>query len=101
LARYEGDEVGVIKVESCRGSPLFIPEGSACIGSTAVQSDILRAGVGTANVEAALEWAREHEYRAATLHFATANPRSVPFWTGLGFQPVMWHLRRRLEERIA
>ena len=39
-------------------------------------------------------------HRAACLHFASANATSTSFWTGIGFGPVMAHLRRRLDERI-
>jgi GNAT superfamily N-acetyltransferase len=56
--------------------------------------------VGAALVDAALAWAREHGHRAATLHYATANALSSSFWRGIGFEPAMWHLRRRLDERI-
>ena len=44
--------------------------------------------------------ARDHGHVAACLHFATANIDSTTFWTGVGFAPVMVHLRRRLDERI-
>ena len=36
LARIEGEDVGVISVEGGQGSPLFVPDGGAYIGDTAV-----------------------------------------------------------------
>ena len=54
----------------------------------------------TGLVDAAFAWSRDRGYRAACLHFATANATSSSFWTGVGFTPVMAHLRRRLDERI-
>ena len=80
---------------------LFTPDGAVGIGDTAVTEEARGAGVGAALTDAAIAWAREHDYRAVHLHFATPNLLSVPFWTGLGFTPVMWHMRRRLDERIA
>lgn len=88
-------------VEGPKGSPLFTPDDSCYIGDTAVAAEARSAGVGTAMLSEALTWAREHGYRHATLHFLTANPLSSAFWQGHGFQPVMYHLRRRLDERIA
>jgi GNAT superfamily N-acetyltransferase len=100
LARVQGEDVGVIEIGPGRGSPLYIPEHAAYIGDTAVLERYRGTGVGAALVDAALGWGREHGYRATTLHFATANALSASFWTGLGFEPAMWHLRRRLDERI-
>jgi len=101
IARTDGRDAGVIEVEPERFSPLFTPDGAVGIGDTAVIEEARGAGVGAALTDAAIAWAREHDYRAVHLHFATPNPLSVPFWTGLGFTPVMWHMRRRLDERIA
>ncbi len=101
IARLDGRDVGTIEVEPHPFSPLFTPDGAVGIGDTAVIEDARGAGVGAALTDAAIAWARERDYRAVHLHFATPNPLSVPFWTGLGFVPVMWHMRRRLDERIA
>lgn len=51
-------------------------------------------------LDAAVGWARERGYPHATLHFVAANPLSSAFWKGHGFTPVMYHLRRHLDERI-
>jgi GNAT superfamily N-acetyltransferase len=58
------------------------------------------AGIGAALADAAFAWAGEHGYRAVCLHFDTANARSSSFWTGIGFEPVMVHLRRHVDDRI-
>jgi GNAT superfamily N-acetyltransferase len=100
LARVKDTDIGVIEIGPGRGSPLYIPEGAAYIGDTAVLERHRGTGVGAALVDAALGWGREHGYLAATLHFAAANALSGSFWTSLGFEPAMWHLRRRLDERI-
>jgi ribosomal protein S18 acetylase RimI-like enzyme len=101
IAREGGRDVGITWIGPGRGSPLFIPDGAAYIGDTAVVPDARGAGIGAALVDAALAWARERGYRAVTLHYAAANPLARAFWRSLGFAPAMWHLRRRLDERIA
>lgn len=100
IARERRADVGILCIGPGLGSPLFIPDRAAYVGATAVLPEARGSGVGAALVDAALAWAREREYRAVTLHFATANPLSRPFWTDLGFRTVMWHLRRRLDDRI-
>jgi GNAT superfamily N-acetyltransferase len=100
IARVDGADAGVIEIGPSRGSPLYIPDGAAYIGDTAVLPQARGTGIGAALVSAALAWGRERGFQAATLHFATANALSRAFWTDLGFEPVMWHLRRRLDERI-
>jgi GNAT superfamily N-acetyltransferase len=100
VARCNGDDVGVLSVGPGLGSPLYVPDGAAYIAATAVLPGARRSGVGAALVNGAFEWARERGHRAACLHFATANVTSTAFWTGLGFTPVMAHLRRRLDDRV-
>jgi GNAT superfamily N-acetyltransferase len=100
IARREDIDVGVISIEPGLGSPLYVPDGAAYIAATAVLSNERGSGAGAALVAAAFDWARDHQYRAVCLHFSTANATSTSFWTGVGFTPVMAHLRRRLDERI-
>ena len=101
LGYAEGAPAGLLWIEPPKGSPLFTPDDACYIGDTAVLPGARHAGLGTAILERALAWAREHGYRHATLHFVTANPVSSEFWKRNGFEPVMYHLRRRLDERIA
>jgi GNAT superfamily N-acetyltransferase len=100
VARSDGRDVGVLSIGPGQGSPLYVPDGAAYIAATAVLPDARRSGIGAALTDAAFDWARRHGHRAACLHFATANIASTGFWTGLGFTPVMAHLRRRLDDRI-
>jgi GNAT superfamily N-acetyltransferase len=100
LAALEGRDVGLTTVSAATGGPLFIPDDALGIGTTAVFEDARGRGVGAALVERALAWGRARERRHATLHFSTANAASRPFWTGLGFTPVLWHLVRLLDERL-
>jgi GNAT superfamily N-acetyltransferase len=100
VAHRRGRDVGIASVGPGLGSPLYVPDGAAYIAATAVLPGERGSGVGRALVDAAVAWARDHGYRAACLHFATANMTSTAFWTGVGFTPVMAHLRRRLDDRI-
>ena len=100
IARRNGEDIGVLSVGPGVGSPLYVPDRGVYIAATAVLPQARGSGAGTALVEAALEWARDHGHRGACLHFSTANRTSTAFWTGVGFIPAMVHLRRRLDERI-
>ncbi len=100
IARCRGRDVGVVSVGPGLGSPLYVPDGAAYIAATAVLPDERGSGVGAALVDAAMAWARDHGHLAACLHYATANMTSTAFWTGVGFVPVMAHMRRRLDDRI-
>jgi GNAT superfamily N-acetyltransferase len=100
IASVDGAEAGITTIGPGRGSPLYIPDRAAYIGDTAVLASHRGAGIGAATVDAALGWARDHDYRAVSLHYASGNVTSRTFWTGIGFLPVMRHLRRRLDERI-
>jgi GNAT superfamily N-acetyltransferase len=100
IARRHGRDIGVLTIQPGLGSPLYVPDGAVYIAATAVLPNERGSGAGAALVDAALAWARDHGHRAACLHFATSNPTSTSFWTGVGFTPVMAHMRRRLDERI-
>ena len=100
VARRAGRDVGVLSIGPGLGSPLYVPDDAAYIAATAVLAGERGRGIGVALVEAAFAWARDRGHRAACLHFATANASSTAFWTGVGFVPVMAHLRRRLDDRI-
>ncbi len=100
IARREGSDVGVVSVGPGLGSPLYVPDGGVYIAATAVLPQSRGSGAGSTLVDAALAWARDHGHLAACLHFTTANATSTSFWTGIGFTPVMAHMRRRLDERI-
>jgi GNAT superfamily N-acetyltransferase len=100
IARRHGNDIGVVSIGPGLGSPLYVPDGAAYIAAAAVLPDQRGSGAGAALVDAAFTWARDHGHRAACLHFSTANAISTSFWIGVGFTPVMAHIRRRLDERI-
>jgi len=100
IARRDDTDIGIISIQPGLGSPLYIPDDAVYIAATAVLPGVRGSGVGAVLVDAAFAWSRDRGYRAACLHFATANATSSSFWTGVGFTPVMAHLRRRLDERI-
>jgi GNAT superfamily N-acetyltransferase len=101
VASVEGRDIGLTWVSAGRGSPLFVPDGAAYIGEMAVVAEQRRHGTGAALLAAALGWAQERGFKRAALHFATANAVSRVFWTRHGFVPVMHHLRRHVDPRIA
>ena len=100
IANRGGSDIGIISIEPGLGSPLYVPDNAVYIAATAVVPAERGSGAGAALVDAAFTWATDHGHVAASLHFATANAMSTSFWTGVGFTPVMAHLRRRLDDRI-
>ena len=96
LARVAGDAVGLITLEPKSPSPLLTGEAVPFIGPTSVRPDVRGRGVGTALVDAALEWCREHDFEWVGVSFNTANLLSRRFWTRAGFRPGGWKLARRL-----
>jgi ribosomal protein S18 acetylase RimI-like enzyme len=101
LGFADGEPAGLLRVEQAKGSPLFVPDDACYIGDTAVLALARGSGVGTAVLEAALAEARERGHNHVTLHYQVQNPLASAFWAGHGFEPVMYHMRRRLDERIA
>ena len=82
------------------GSPLYVPDGAAYIAATAVLPEDRGAGTGAALVT---RRSPGPGITAIARRACTTRRRiriSTSFWTGIGFRPVMAHLRRRLDERI-
>jgi len=100
LAHEKGQSVGMLRIAPARGSAMFLPDKSANIGDTAVVEQSRRLGVGSALLRASIAWARNNGYEHLTLRFHTANAQARSFWTGHGFEPVMYHLSRHIDERI-
>ena len=100
IATTDGGEVGVMSIGPPNGSPQFVPTRAAYIGDTAVAASARRRGVGTALLAALNTWAIARGCDHLALHMAMPNRVSVPFWRGLGFAPVMYHLHRRIDPRI-
>ncbi|MEM7348048.1 MAG: GNAT family N-acetyltransferase, partial [Chloroflexota bacterium] len=57
-------------------------------------------GIGQALTYRALSEARRQGYQACLTDWRTANPLAARFWPQQGFQPAMYRLRRRIDERI-
>jgi len=102
LLAHDGDrDTGILWIQPGVSSPLATPEKALYIGDTAVLEKSRGAGVGRALLNAAIQWAGDHGYEHLLLHFVTANALSRSFWTNNGFEPVMYHLRRSVDDRIA
>lgn len=58
-------------------------------------------GVATALLDHALAWLREAGYEHCAVTWMNANLQGARFWQRSGFTPLMYHLVRRVDERIA
>ncbi|MEO8540721.1 MAG: GNAT family N-acetyltransferase [bacterium] len=96
-----GRPAGLLWIHAPFGSPVLVPDDACYIGDTAVLPEARGSGVGSACLQAALTWARSRDYKNVVLHFSTANPLSTAFWTGHGFEPLMYQVRRHIDERVA
>lgn len=97
LARIDGLDVGLLTIELTSPAPRLCPDGQPYIGPTATHPSARGRGVGHALVHAALDWAHRHDYLTVSVDFDSPNPLSRPFWTGLGFQPVGYGVRRTID----
>lgn len=61
-----------------------------------VTSDARNRGVGKSLVAAAMNWADRAGFEAMALDYETANMAAAAFWSGIGFQPVLHSLVRRI-----
>jgi GNAT superfamily N-acetyltransferase/predicted GNAT superfamily acetyltransferase len=95
-----GREVGLVTTGPGRGAPFFVPDDAFTLGEAAVLAEARGRGVGVTLVERALAWGRERECGHVVLHFSIGNRLSRPFWLGLGFTPLLWHLTRHLDPRV-
>ena len=83
LVAADGNAIaGVISV---RPSRHFTGERDAYIGELAVAEHAARRGIGSALVEAAEGWAREHGLVNLTLHTGALNTGARAFYAALGF----------------
>ncbi len=100
LGALDGRDVGLVTVSPPSGGPLSVPDGAVTIGEAAVLEEARGRGVGAALVDRALAWGRARDRDYAVLHFSIGNRLSRPFWLGLGFTPLLWHLHRHLDPRM-
>jgi len=67
-----------------------------------VVSELERGGgVGAALLQHSLAWMRSENVRRCGLHYLSANPSGVPFWTTHGFRPAEHFLHRTVDARMA
>lgn len=97
LAEVEGTAVGFVSLEPGDDSPAALrsPETVRCDGAF-VAPGVRGRGIGRALVGAALRWAAGAGFTACALDYEAANPPAARFWPGLGFEPVLHSLARRL-----
>lgn len=96
IARLDGEDVGLLTLESHSPAPLLTPEEAPFIGPTAVAPSARGSGVGRGLVAAAVDLCRQEGSAWIGVSFNTANLLSRPFWRGCGFRPTGWKLARRL-----
>jgi GNAT superfamily N-acetyltransferase len=100
---YDGNEpVGVMIFTPSDPTELMVsPDDAVYLWIAYVQPNVRMGGVGKALVENGLAWARSRAYGHCTVGWFTTNMYGSRFWTGRGYQPVMYRLERRIDERIA
>jgi GNAT superfamily N-acetyltransferase len=59
------------------------------------------AKVGATLLQHSLAWMRRENVRRCGLHYLSANPSGVPFWTSHGFRPAEHFLHRTVDARMA
>ena len=79
------DADGIAGVISVRPSRHFTGERDAYIGELAVAARAARRGIGSALIEAAEGWAREHSLLNLTLHTGAFNTGARAFYATAGF----------------
>ena len=97
VARLDGEDVGLLTLETTSPAPRLCPDGEPYIGPTATAAPARGQGVGTALVRAALDWAHRHGRPTVSVDFDSPNPLSRPFWTGMGFETTGYGVRRTLD----
>jgi ribosomal protein S18 acetylase RimI-like enzyme len=98
LVASDGDAiVGVISV---RASRHFTGERDGYIGELAVAEGAARRGIGSALIEAADGWAREHGLVNLTLHTGAFNTGARAFYAAAGFAEEEVRLTRAVSPLV-
>jgi GNAT superfamily N-acetyltransferase len=102
LAYSDGMPVGCIRIGPADPSAArFIrDERTAYIVHAFVEEGLRNAGIGTALLSRALDWARSAGYERCAVDFESSNTIACNFWLK-HFQPVCLILYRRVDERVA
>ena len=98
VATLDGRDVGLLTVELTSPVPRLCPDGQPYIGPTATLPRARGRGAGHALVDAALNWAHDHDYQWVSVDFETANPLSRPFWLNAGFHPAGYGVHRFIDQ---
>lgn len=94
IASVDGDDVGVLTLEAKGIERGLCPDDQPFIGETATVEDARGLGVGTALVEAAMQWAAHRDHAGVTVSFQPSNRVSRRFWLGAAFEPTgFWTVR--------
>lgn len=95
-ARHDRD-VGLITVEFASPAPRLCPNGEPYIGPTATDPAVRGQGIGSALVNATLDWASVNGHPTVSVDFDSPNPLSRPFWLEAGIQPTGYRTRRTID----
>lgn len=94
IATLDGEDVGVLTLDMTNDAPGLCPHDQPFLGETATVAHARGRGVGSALVEAAVQWAAERNHPGLTVSFQPANRTSRRFWLGAGFEPTgFWTVR--------
>lgn len=102
LAYQSGSPAGVMVFTPPEATEAMVsPEDAVYLWIAYVAPDARGGGVGHALLARGLEWARQQGHGHCTVGWFTTNLSGARFWTARGYDPVMYRLERRLDERIA
>lgn len=77
-----------IKISSASALPMFKPQQFATVNSAVVDLPHRSAGIGSALLEAAKEWAAARNLKTIRVHVWTDNAAAQRFYLARGFQPL-------------
>jgi GNAT superfamily N-acetyltransferase len=97
LAEVAGAAAGFISLQPGDDAPAALrsPGLVRCDGAL-VLPGLRRRGVGTALLQAALQWASAAGFTGCALDYESANLPAASFWPAAGFIPVLHSVARRL-----
>jgi len=79
---------------------MFIPEHTAELPAAATRSEHRGLGITRAISEFGFDYLRQEGFTYCLIDWRTTNPLASRVWPRLGFEPVMYRLHRRIDERI-
>jgi ribosomal protein S18 acetylase RimI-like enzyme len=93
-----GDRLVGMVTAMLRYSPAFRESPRGVIENLVVEPAWRRGGLGTALVEAALQWSAAQGALGVELSVAVGNTGALSFYEGMGFRPVLVRLYRCAED---